>query len=155
VEIVADEPMADEPTAQDPKPTTDGVNIAEEVTGTFAKLQGGDRWAVLGASIVLVGAAIFDLILDQYRTGHAPVVLAMLAAGAAYFHHTKGRDLAIPYRSLVFVAAGLLGLLGAWDFIEEVRNGIFDGGDGATIIGALVYYVGSIMSGVGALMINK
>lgn len=144
--------MADEPTPETSEP--DGINIAGEVSETFAKLAGGERWAVLGAAIVLVGLALFDLILDEYRTGHVPFVLAMLVVGAAYLHRAKSREMAIPYSSLIWVAAGLLGVLGVFDLIVELRNGIFDA-DGATVVGALIYYAGAIMSGVGALTLDK
>lgn len=128
--------------------------LGNEISATYAKLSGGERLAVLGAAIVLGGWLIFDLLVDEYSVGQVGFSLSVLIVGAAFVHHrrTSGSD-PIPYGSLLFVAAGILGLVGATDFIEETRNKIFDT-DGTTIIGALIFYVGSVMSGIGAVQLR-
>jgi hypothetical protein len=128
-------------------------NLANEVSATFAKLGGGERLAVLGAALVLVGWLLFDLLIDEYSTGYLQFALAVVIVGGAWTHHKGSGPDPVPYTSLLFVAAGILGLLGAYDLIEELRADIFDA-DATTIIGALVYWVGAIMAGVGALQVR-
>ena len=50
--------------------------------------------------------------------------------------------------------AGLLGILGVWFLIEEIRNDILDA-DGATVIGAILFWAASIVSGVGAWQLMR
>lgn len=129
-------------------------NLANEVSATFAKLGGGERLAVLGAAIVLVGWLLFDLLIDEYSTGYLQFALAVVIVGGAWTHHKGAGADPMPYKSLLFVTAGILGLLGAYDLIEELRADIFDA-DATTIIGALVYWAGAIMAGVGALQLRS
>ena len=128
-------------------------NIGNEISATFSELKGGERLAVLGAAIVLVVWVIFDLIIDRYSTGSLAFALAILIVGAAYVQHQGGGVKGVPYSSLLFVAAGILGILGLVEFIEETRDDIFDA-RGSTIIGALGYYAGAIISGVGAFQLR-
>ena len=129
-------------------------NIGKEVTETFAELKGGERLAALGAVLVLAAWLIFDLLINDYGVGSTSYGLAILIVGAAYIQHQRGGVKAVPYRSLLFVAAGILGVIGANEIIEEaLRNNIFDA-RGGTVFGAIVYYVGSIMSGVGAIQLR-
>lgn len=132
-----------------------GRSVADEMSETFAKLGGGERFAVMGAAIALVGWVLFDLLIDEYALGHLPFALSVLIVGAAYTHHRRASAAEpVSYKSLLFVAAGILGLLGLWDLIEEIRAGIFDDG-AATVIGALVYYAGAILAGLGALQLRS
>lgn len=146
--------MTEENDTPQPDEANQPKNVADEVTETFAKLGGGERLAVLGAAIVLGGWLVFDLLIDDYSTGTTAFVLAVLVVGAAYTHHrrTSGSD-PVPYGTVIFVGAGILGLLGVIEVIEELRNNILDT-DAVTIIGALVFYVGAIMSGVGAVQLR-
>jgi len=150
--------MADETGASGAEEQTGAAgaaqNIGNDISKTFAQLGGGERLAVLGAAVVLAGWLIFDLLIDDYSTGQLGFGLAVLIVGAAYVHHQRsgGAD-PVPYMSLLFVAGGILGLIGLTDFIEETRDSIFDA-RGSTIIGALVFYVGAIVSGVGAFQVR-
>ncbi|MGI9607873.1 MAG: hypothetical protein ACR2P0_17225 [Acidimicrobiales bacterium] len=130
------------------------ANVGNEISDTFSKMSGGERFAVLGAVIVLADWLLFDLLIDDYGMGSLPFALAVLIVGAAYFHHRRSGDDPVPYGSLLFAAAGILGLLGVVDVIEEVRNDIFDR-DATTVVGALIYYGGAILSGVGALQLKN
>ncbi len=128
--------------------------LGSEISATYSKLSGGERWAVLGAAIVLAGWLIFDFIVDEHSTGQLRFSLAVLIVGAAFVHHRrKGAADPVPYGSLLFVAAGILGLLGATGFIEATRDNLFDR-DGTYIVGALILYVGAVMSGVGAVQLR-
>ncbi|MDH3499863.1 MAG: hypothetical protein OEM97_07060 [Acidimicrobiia bacterium] len=120
----------------------------------LANLGGGERLAVLGAFITFGGWLLFDLLIDEYSLGHLTFALAVVILAAAFAHHRgSSGSVPLPYPAVLFGSAGMLGLLGVWDFVEEVRNGIFDT-DGATIIGALIYYVGTVMAGIGGLQLR-
>ena len=132
-----------------------GSKVGQEISATVAKLGAGEKFAVLGAAGVMGVWLVFDLLIDEYFIGQVPFVLALVAVTAAYLHHTKGSDdWAVPYRTVVMVCAGLIGVLGAWFIIEELRNEILDS-DAATVLGAIVFYVASIVSGVGAWQLSK
>ena len=129
-------------------------DLGNEISQTFSNLSGGERFAVLGAAIVLGSWLIFDLLIDDYGIGSLAFSLAVLIVGAAFAHHRRsGGSDPVPYGSLLFAAAGILGLLGVVDLIEEVRDDIFDA-DGTTIVGALIYYGGAILSGIGAIQLR-
>lgn len=127
--------------------------VGSEISETFSELKGGERLAVIGAAIVLVVWLVFDLLIDDYSTGALPFALALLIVGAAFVHHRRDGADPVPYGSLLFVAAGILGIIGAVDAIEEIRDDIFDA-RGGTVVGALGYYAGAIVSGVGALQLR-
>ena len=150
--------MTDESGGADAVPTEEssvGSKVGKEISETVAKLGAGEKFAVLGAAGVLGVWLVFDLLIDEYFTGHLAFVLALVVVAAAYLHHTKGSgDWAVPYKTVVSVCAGLLGVLGAWFLIEEVRGDIL-GADAATVLGALIFYVASIVSGVGAWQLSK
>ena len=134
---------------------TQGSGIGNELSATVAKLGAGEKLAVLGAAGVLVVWLLFDLLIDEYSTGQLPFVLALGVVVAAYLHHNRGsEEWSIDYRTLVVVGAGLLGILGAWFLIEEIRNDILDA-DGATVLGAILFWAASIVSGVGAWQLTR
>jgi hypothetical protein len=129
--------------------------VGQGLWGTIAKLGAGEKMAVLGAAGVLAVWLVFDLLIDEYSTGHLPFALALVAAAAAYYHHNRGSDdWSVDYKAVILVTCALTGIIGAWSVIEEVRNDVFDA-DGATLVGALLYYVASIASGVGAWQLSK
>jgi hypothetical protein len=129
--------------------------ISQELSSTVAKLGAGEKLAVLGAAGVLGVWLVFDLLIDEYSTGHLPFALALVAVAAAYYHHNRGSEAwSVDYKTVIFVTCALTGVIGAWSVIEEVRNGIFDA-DGASIVGAVLYYVASITSGFGAWQLSK
>ena len=138
------------------EPTGDVASgIGQEISATVAKLGAGEKFAVLGAATVLAGWLLFDLLIDDYSLGHLPFALAVVLTFAAYKHHTSGSDgWPVNYRSLVWAGAALLGLIGVWALIEELRNGILDDGV-ARVVGALVFYGGSIVSGIGAWQLKS
>ena len=137
----------------------DAVEPTEDKGSDFSEMIGnlgpGEKLAVIGALIVLAGWALFDLLIDEYGIGHLPFALAVVLAAVAY-RKQQGDDspAGLPYRTLVFVLAGLLGLIGVWEFVEEARNSIFEA-DGTTIVGALIYYAGSVLAGVGAFQLKN
>ncbi len=129
--------------------------MGQELSSVIAKLGAGEKLAVLGAAGVLGVWLVFDLLLDEYSTGHLPFALALVAVAAAYYHHNRGSDSwSVDYKTVIFVTCALTGIIGAWSVIEEVRNDIFDA-DGATVVGAILYYAASITSGVGARQLSK
>jgi hypothetical protein len=129
--------------------------IGQELSATVAKLGVGEKLAVLGAAGVLGVWLVFDLLIDEYSTGHLPFALALVAAAAAYYHHNRGSDgWSVDYKTVIFVTCALTGIIGAWSVIEEVRNSILDA-DGATVVGAILYYAASITSGVGAWQLSR
>lgn len=124
------------------------------VSGAMAKLGVGEKFAVLGALGVLVVWLLFDLLIDEYSIGHMPFALALVIAYSAYrYHMTSESTWAVPYGTVVFGCAGILGILGAWSFIEEMRSDILDT-DGSTVIGAIGFWAASILAGVGALQMK-
>ncbi len=150
--------MTDESGGADAAPAEEpsvGSKVGKEISETVAKLGAGEKFAVLGAAGVMGVWLVFDLLIDEYFTGHLAFVLALVVVTAAYLHHTKGSgDWAVPYKTVVTVCAGLLGVLGVWFLIEEVRGDVLDA-DAATVLGALIFYVASIVSGVGAWQLSK
>lgn len=129
--------------------------IGSELSSTMSKLGAGEKLAVLGAVGILAVWLVFDLLIDEYSTGDTMFVLALVVSVAAYKHHNGGSERwSVDYRTIVTVGGALLGILGAYYLIEEVRANIFDA-DGATIVGALVFYVASITSGVGAWQMSQ
>jgi len=129
--------------------------LGKELTNAVANLGAGEKFAVLGAAVLLGGWALFDLLLDEFGTGHLPFALAVVIVLTAYSHQQgKYADQPIPYKTLLFVCAGLLGLIGFWDLVDDLRNGILDA-DVTTILGAFIYYGGAIVSGVGALQLRS
>ena len=132
---------------------TEEAGGGSDFADMIGKLGAGEKLAVLGAAAVLAVWLLFDLLIDEYSTGSLPFALALVVVGAAYVRHQGSGNEPVPYKSLLFVGAGLLGVLGAVDVIEELRNNILDA-DGTTVIGALLYYAGAITSGVGALQLR-
>ena len=151
--------MADEESTADTPQETEAdeprSGMGQEISSTVAKLGAGEKLAVLGAAAVLVVWFVFDLLIDEYSTGTVAFSLALIVSVAAYRHHNGGSDdWAIPYRTIVSVGASLLGILGAWFLIEEIRGDILDA-DAATVIGGLAFYVAAIVSGVGAYQLSS
>jgi hypothetical protein len=147
--------MADHESAEQPEVGGAAGGIGSELSATVAKLGAGEKLAVLGAAGVLAVWLVFDLLIDEYRTGDVMFVIALVVAVAAFKHHNGGSEgWSIDYRTLVVVGGGLLGILGAYYLIEEVRADIFDA-DGATIVAALIFYVASITSGIGAWQMGR
>lgn len=147
--------MTDHESPEQPGPPGAASGIGSDISATVAKLGAGEKLAVLGAAGVLAVWLVFDLLIDEYSTGDMMFVVALVVAVAAYKHHNGGSEgWSIDYRTLVIVGGAVLGILGAYYLIEEVRAEIFDA-DGATIIGALVFYVASITSGVGAWQMSR
>jgi len=125
-----------------------------DISAAVAQLGFGEKFAVLGAVGVLAVWAIMDLLLDRYSIGHLPFALALVVAYSAYrFYIEKAGDWAIPYGTIVFAGAALIGVLGVWALIEELRNDILDA-RAATVIGALAYWAASIVAGVGAVQLR-
>ncbi len=151
-----DEHAGSEP-SQSPTEQTPGAQsgMAQDLTAAVAKLGAGEKLAVLGAAGVLAVWLVFDLLIDEYSTGSLAFVLALVVSYAAYRHHGRGSDgWAVPYQTIVWVGASLLGVLGVWFLIEELRGDIFDA-DAATIIGAVAFYITAIVSGVGAFQLSS
>lgn len=133
----------------------DGKPDTQEAESMMSKLGVGERLLVLGAEVFLAVWLLFDLLIDEYAIGSTALILGLIVAGAAYVHHNGGSsEWGINYTTVVVVAGALLGVLGAWDLIEEVRGGIFDR-DAATVIGGLAYYASSIACGVGAWQLSR
>lgn len=129
--------------------------MGDDISATVAKLGAGEKLAVLGAAGVLAVWLVFDLLIDEYSIGAVSFVLSLAIVYAAYRHHNRGSDTwAVPYESLVWAAASLLGVLGVWFLIEEIRGEILNT-DAATVIGALAFYIAAIVSGVGAYQLSS
>lgn len=124
-----------------------------DIGDMIGKLGAGEKLAVLGAAALLAVWVLFDLLIDEYSTGSLPFALAVVVVGAAYVHHQGSGNDSVPYSTVLFVGAGLIGILGAVDLVEELRDNILDA-DGTTVIGALLYYASAITSGVGALQLR-
>ena len=135
---------------------TGGSGLSQDISSAVAKLGAGEKLAVLGAAGVLAVWVVFDLLIDEYSIGHLPFALAAVAGVAAYVHHNRGGSdgWSVDYRAVIFVTCALTGAIGAWSVVEELRNDILDT-DGATVVGAVLYYVASITSGVGAWQLSK
>lgn len=153
--------MSDEhetdPQAPEPEPDTQATesNVGQDISATVAKLGAGEKLAVLGAAAVLAVWLVFDLLIDEYSVGTMSFVLSLAVVYAAYRHHDRGSEgWAIPYQTIVWVGASLLGVLGVWFLIEEIRGDILDA-DAATVIGGLAFYVAAIVSGVGAYQLSS
>ena len=132
------------------QPGESEAGAGDAISGTVAKLGPGEKLAVLGAAALLAVWVLFDFLLDEYSTGSLQFALALVVVGAAYRHHNKGSaEWGVTYSTVIYVGAGLIGILGVVDLIEEIRDGIFDA-DGATIVGALAYYAAAIVAGMGA-----
>ena len=147
--------MTDHESAEQPEAAPTDSGIGSELSSTVAKLGAGEKLAVLGAAGLLAVWLVFDLLIDEYSTGDMMFVLALVVVVAAYKHHTGGSEgWSIDYRTLVIVGGALLGILGGYYLIEEVRGDIFDA-DAATVIGALAFYVASITSGIGSWQMSR
>lgn len=132
-----------------------GGGIGQDISSTVAKLGAGEKLAVLGAAGVLAVWLVFDLLIDEYSLGHLPFALALVAGTAAYVHHNKGSDgWSVDYKTVIVVTCAIGGVIGAWSVVEELRADVLDA-DGATVIGALLYYATSITSGVGAWQLSR
>ena len=138
------------------EPTSDAQGgMAQDLSAAVSKLGAGEKLAVLGAAGVLAVWLVFDLLIDEYSTGSVSFVLALVVSYAAYRHHGRGSEgWAVPYETIVWVGASLLGVLGVWFLIEELRQSILDA-DAATLIGALAFYVTTIVSGIGAFQLSS
>lgn len=147
--------MADHESTEPAMEANGGSGIGGELSSTVAKLGAGEKLAVLGAAGVMVVWLLFDLLIDEYGIGEPSFILAGLVVGAAYFHHNRGSsDWSVDYITVVKVAGIFLGLLGAWTVVEQLRADLFDR-DATSIIGALGYYVGCIVSGIGAWQLER
>lgn len=129
--------------------------LGQDISSAVARLGAGEKLAVLGAAGVMAVWLVFDLLLDEYPTGHLPFALALVATVAAYVHHNRGSESwSVDYKAVIFVTCALTGVIGAWVLIEEVRAGILDD-NAAEVIGAVLYYVAAITSGVGAWQLSR
>ena len=147
--------MTDHESPEQPDAPGAASGIGSDISATVAKLGAGERLAVLGAAGVLAVWVVFDLLIDEYSTGDMMFVLALVVAVAAYKHHNGGSEgWSIDYRTLVIVGGALLGILGGYYLIEEVRAEIFDA-DVATVLGAVLFWTASIVSGVGAWQLTR
>lgn len=108
----------------------------------------------VGAAVVLAGWVLFDLLIDDYGTDVASFALAVFIVVAAMTNRDRKTEPPVPHATAMFVAGGVLGVLGVAFLLEEVRDGILGAGF-LTVIGALVYYGGAIVAGVGALQLKK
>jgi len=128
--------------------------IQRDISGAVAQLGFGEKFAVLGAVGVLAVWLLFDLILDGYWVGHLPFALALVVGYSAYrYHIQKTGAWAIPYATVVFGGAALIGIIGAYSLISELRSGVLDAG-ASRAIGALGYWAASIIAGIGALQMK-
>jgi len=128
--------------------------LQRDISNAVGQLGVGEKFAVLGCVAVLGVWLLMDLLVDRYSIGHLPFALALVVVYSAYrFHMEKAATWAIPYSTVVFAGAAIVGILGLWTIIEELRNDIFDG-RGATVIGALAFWAASIVAGVGALQMK-
>lgn len=145
------DPQSSQPeTEPQPEP-----GMGQEISATVAKLGAGEKLAVLGAAAVLAVWLVFDLLIDEYSIGTMSFVLSLAIVYAAYRHHNRGSGhWPIPYQSIVWAAASVLGVLGVWFLVEEIRGNILDS-DAATVIGGLAFYVAAIVSGVGAFQLSS
>ena len=147
--------MTDHESPEQPEVDEAASGIGSELSSTVAKLGAGEKLAVLGAAGILAVWLVFDLLIDEYSTGDMMFVLSLVVVAAAYKHHNGGSEgWSIDYRTLVIVGGALVGILGAYYLVEEVRAEIFDA-DAATVVGALVFYAASITSGIGAWQMSR
>lgn len=114
----------------------------------------GEKLAILGSAGVLATWLVFQLLMTEYSIGHLPFALAALVVFLGYrFDMQHATDWPVPYRSLLIVLAGVLGLLGAAELALDLRYEIFDS-DAPTIIGAIAFWAAAITAGVGAFRMS-
>lgn len=133
--------------------------MANETAGGIGQaIQGlgaGERLAVLGAAGVLVAWLVFDLILQDYSIGHLPFVASALIVFFAYRLHVQNAvDWPVAYTPLIVVLAGVVGFVGVTELVQDIRYEIFDARAGV-IIGAILFWVGAIAAGVGAVQMGN
>lgn len=110
----------------------------------------GEKLAILGSVGVLVTWLVFQVLMTEYSIGHLPFALAALIVFLSYhFHMQHATDWPVPYRTLLIVLAGLLGLIGVQELVLDLRYEIFDR-DGTTIVGAIAFWATAITAGAGA-----
>lgn len=109
-------------------------SAGQGLAGPMAKLGSGEKFAVLRAVITLGGWALFDVLIDD----RAPCICSGGCVAAVCLRPPSGaKPEAVPYRTVLFVCAGLLGIPGVWDVVEEARNEVFEA-DFTAILGALI-----------------
>ena len=123
----------------------------QEISRVVQSLGIGEKLAILGSAGVLATWLVFQVLMTEYSIGHLPFALAALIVFLGYrFNMQHATDWAVPYRTLLIVLAGLLGLIGAQELVLDLRYEIFDT-DATTVIGAIAFWAASITAGVGAL----
>ncbi len=127
---------------------------ASTAAGMMSKMSPAETLVFLGAIVVLGGWVLFDLLIDDYGTDVASFALAVFIVLASMAHQKRTTEPPVPHATAMLVAGGVLGVLGVSFLLEEVRDGILGSGF-LTVIGALVYYAGAIVAGVGALQLRK
>lgn len=149
--------------AEGTPPEETGGGGGSDIGDMIGSLSGGERLAVLGAAGVLAIWLIFDLLWNEFGLSSFTFALAVVVVAAAYFHRQGSGGFAVPYTKILFVAAGLLGLLAAVDVVEELLDLIFDRGsvfdtdynDGIQVLAAILYYAAAITSGAGARQLGS
>ncbi len=131
-----------------------GAAAGGGAAGMMSKMSPGETLVFFGAVVVLGGWVVFDLLLDEYGPDAASFALAIFIVVAGMSGQRRTGAAVLPQTTVLYVAGGILGILGAAFLVEEVRDGVLGAGF-LTVIGALVYYAGAILAGVGAFQLRK
>ena len=150
------------PAAPQPAPTpgpsqstpTPGAQMSTQMVNFLSGVSFGERMLLLGSLLLVVGDIIFDVFLD-YSFSDTAWLAAVVAGVLILVHMRPMNGLSVPqggYRLALVV-------LGVVAFLSGVRWLLFDlqsfsGGMSASyLLGALVFYAGVILMGIGAFQV--
>jgi hypothetical protein len=127
-------------------------NASSGMTNPLAG-QSGDTLVTWGALLVLASWVIFEVIVEEYFLGTAVVAVALLIAVVPMIDADAITGVA-PTGAFLKLAGYLLVALGVVEVVADLRTNIFDDG-AASIIGALVAWVGYVVAYMGARAIKN
>ncbi|MDJ0925745.1 MAG: hypothetical protein QNJ77_14410 [Acidimicrobiia bacterium] len=110
--------------------------------------QSGETLVMWGALIVLAAWIIFEVIAEEYFIATSTVAVALLIVVLPRIDVAAITNLTSA-TAFMKLAGYLLVALGLTELVSDIRNNIFDAG-GATIFGAIVAYVGYVITFLGA-----
>ena len=130
-----------------------GQDMQSQFNDAIAKLGGpGEQLIVLGAVLLVFVDVFGDLILDEWGVSTIQLVPAWFVIAALIIHRFRGGALPIGYALLLAVLGLVAGFVQVREVLGDLENSLFDR-DSASIIFALISWVGGILMLLGAIQL--
>jgi len=126
----------------------------EDQTGAHRESSiGAELLLRVGAAIIIADWLLFAIILDEYFFFWGTLLVAAYALFAAWVRSNRpAASWPVPFGWTMKLLGYSAGFLGALDLLDDLRFDVLNGA--ATIIGAIIFYVGAFLMFWGARQLN-